>query len=639
MKTIVAVLLATLSLFLSVAELQAQSTLAFEQPPDPSGGVILSSWYFPDGTDSDSYAYDSFVTVVTGPITEVRWRGGYQYTGYGLVNDFSITFYATNSTGSQPLCGLPEDNDVYLARYMVGSNAGETPVGSFGGIAMYDYHYELPQPFQVEAGVKYWVRIEGFTAGLPFWGLSRATGGDGSHFEYNNHMFRFFPHDEAFSLYTTAAPTYTITTSADPVAGGTTGGDGAYPPGSTATVTATPNTGWGFVNWTENGVPVSNSPNYTFTVSSDRDLVAHFMTAWTIATNAQPSIGGTTAGDGLYNDGSTVTVVATPNQSWEFVNWTEFGNPVSSSPSYQFVASANRTLTANFALPAGTVLFDFDDAPLHTPLPIDVTAGGITAHVDGTAGSYSVQSADVLGFTPTGFGGYCLYPSTLFLADLVIDFSELLSGFSIMYCPMEFGCDDSATMRVTAYRGATWVGTETTTVPTPGTYPVGVLSCSFPDGFDSVVVHYDSPPPICQDWVRVFLADNMIVTQAAPSAVEEGASMARVGASAYPNPFGDGTTIRFGLRAASSLKAGGTTSTLGARSEASGPDGEVSVRIYDPAGRLIRTLTPRAGTSSSIGEAWWDGRDAFGSPAPTGIYYCRILTAESEQSMQIVKLR
>ena len=115
--------------------------------------------------------------------------------------------------------------------------------------------------------------------------------------------------------------------------------------------------------------------------------------------------------------------------------------------------------------------------------------------------------------------------------------------------------------------------------------------------------------------------------------------MARVGASAYPNPFGDGTTIRFGLRAASSLKAGGTTSTLGARSEASGPDGEVSVRIYDPSGRLIRTLTPRAGTSSSIGEAWWDGRDAFGSPAPTGIYYCRILTAESEQSMQIVKLR
>ena len=30
----------------------------------------------------------------------------------------------------------------------------------------------------------------------------------------------------------------------------TTTGDGAYPPGSTCTVEAIPNTGWGFVRWT-----------------------------------------------------------------------------------------------------------------------------------------------------------------------------------------------------------------------------------------------------------------------------------------------------------------------------------------------------------------------------------------------------
>jgi len=29
---------------------------------------------------------------------------------------------------------------------------------------------------------------------------------------------------------------------------------------------------------------------------------------------------------------------------------------------------------------AGAVLFDFDNAPVHTSLPIDLTVGGITAH-------------------------------------------------------------------------------------------------------------------------------------------------------------------------------------------------------------------------------------------------------------------
>src|SRR5205807_9287392 len=67
---------------------------------------------------------------------------------------------------------------------------------------------------------------------------------------------------------------YTITANA--TTGGTTSGSGSYGCGSTATVTATASSGYGFVNWTENGTVVSTSASYSFTVSANRTLLATF---------------------------------------------------------------------------------------------------------------------------------------------------------------------------------------------------------------------------------------------------------------------------------------------------------------------------------------------------------------------------
>jgi hypothetical protein len=46
--------------------------------------------------------------------------------------------------------------------------------------------------------------------------------------------------------------------------------------GQSCTVTATANEGYYFTNWTENGAVVSSEAAYTFTVDSDRELVANF---------------------------------------------------------------------------------------------------------------------------------------------------------------------------------------------------------------------------------------------------------------------------------------------------------------------------------------------------------------------------
>lgn len=52
--------------------------------------------------------------------------------------------------------------------------------------------------------------------------------------------------------------------------------------GETCTVTATPNEGYGFVNWTENDATASTDASYSFTVASDRNLVANFAEAMTV---------------------------------------------------------------------------------------------------------------------------------------------------------------------------------------------------------------------------------------------------------------------------------------------------------------------------------------------------------------------
>ena len=69
---------------------------------------------------------------------------------------------------------------------------------------------------------------------------------------------------------------YEITVSADPAEFGEVDGGGTYNHGESCTVTAEPIGSAYFVNWTENGQVVSIQAEYTFTVTNNRTLVAHF---------------------------------------------------------------------------------------------------------------------------------------------------------------------------------------------------------------------------------------------------------------------------------------------------------------------------------------------------------------------------
>lgn len=100
---------------------------------------------------------------------------------------------------------------------------------------------------------------------------------------YDTYKFHLFV-DWALTALTfidtnTAPPTppNTITASVSPAGAGTVIGAGDYPSNNTCTLIATANPAWRFQSWTEIGSQVSATASYTFTVQSNRSLVAVFV--------------------------------------------------------------------------------------------------------------------------------------------------------------------------------------------------------------------------------------------------------------------------------------------------------------------------------------------------------------------------
>ena len=214
---------------------------------------------------------------------------------------------------------------------------------------------------------------------------------------------------------------------------------------------------------------------------------------------------------------------------------------------------------------AQTILFDFDNLAAHSPLPISVTQSGITAQLSGTAEGFSIQAANVMGFTPVGFSGNCIYPSSVFAADLHIIFSQNITAFAILYAPEEYACDSSATMRATAYSNGVAVATATTNA-VAGTWPTETLRVGAAQGFNSVVVHYDAPPVTGGDWGPIFRADNMEVTPALAPIVLKNMAMAPDGS--FQLGFSNAPGRAFTILAADDLGAAiGYWNILGAATE------------------------------------------------------------------------
>jgi hypothetical protein len=112
---------------------------------------------------------------------------------------------------------------------------------------------------------------------------------------------------------------YTISTSVNDEKMGVVLGDGIYEEGTEITLTAIANVGYGFVKWSDGNI---ENPR-TIVVTEDLNLTAEF------AIN-QYNVEVTSIGNGLvnyvngvYNHGDEITITATPNKNYHFVQWSD----------------------------------------------------------------------------------------------------------------------------------------------------------------------------------------------------------------------------------------------------------------------------------------------------------------------------
>jgi hypothetical protein len=178
-------------------------------------------------------------------------------------------------------------------------------------------------------------------------------------------------------------------------------GTGSYSTGQNVILTAVPNSCYSFVNWMDsNGSIVSTSPSLAFVASVNRTLTANFaFNSYVISASASPAAGGSVAGGGTYNCGSSITLTATANFGYQFSGWTEGFVEVSTTPTYTFSASANRTLLANFS-------------PIVTLLVSPTNAGTVTYSVVQTRVTISAQPNNGWKFT-TWSDGFPLNPRNI----------------------------------------------------------------------------------------------------------------------------------------------------------------------------------------------------------------------------------
>ena len=155
---------------------------------------------------------------------------------------------------------------------------------------------------------------------------------------------------------------YSINSSAVPSEAGYVSGSGTFYYNQAAILTPIANPGWEFINWTENDKEISADSLLSLNIIENMNLVANFkMVNYSINCSVSPAEAGYTSGCGISRYNQEMTIIATPNKGWEFINWTENGDTVSALIDYEFSVINNRNVVANFQLITSIDLKDNQD--------------------------------------------------------------------------------------------------------------------------------------------------------------------------------------------------------------------------------------------------------------------------------------
>ena len=223
-------------------------------------------------------------------------------------------------------------------------------------------------------------------------------------------------------------PCVTLTTTSNPLAGGSVSADPApncvgdstkYSQGAVVTLTATANSGYAFSSWGGDASGMVTSVDIT--MSADKTATANFApNCFTLTTNSNPVEGGTVdaspapncVGDpSRYSVGTVVSLTATPNTGFSFSSWS--GDAGGSINPATVTMSTDRSVAASFVqscftltinanpVEGGTV--DANPAPNCVGDPSRYSVGTlVTLTVSTNAGyNFSNWSGDASGTTPS----------------------------------------------------------------------------------------------------------------------------------------------------------------------------------------------------------------------------------------------
>jgi hypothetical protein len=254
------------------------------------------------GTVSGGGVYPSGTTVT---VTAVA-KSGYSFTNWtenGVIQSGSPGYTFVLSASRNLVANFAANQAIYTVTGGAGNNgsvspSGPLPVGAGSGVT-----------FTATPGTGYQVNqwlVNGLVAqsgGLTF-------------------ALQNVESNTAVTVSFSAEPTVVVT--ASPANGGSVTGAGSYEMGSIVAVTAAANYGYTFTNWMENGAVISASPNYSFVISGNRNLVANFTANPVIySVSATASAGGsvTPTGAQAVTSGGSITFTATAASGYEIDGW------------------------------------------------------------------------------------------------------------------------------------------------------------------------------------------------------------------------------------------------------------------------------------------------------------------------------
>ncbi|MEF8874905.1 MAG: C25 family cysteine peptidase [Candidatus Thermoplasmatota archaeon] len=168
-------------------------------------------------------------------------------------------------------------------------------------------------------------------------------------------------------------------------------GEHTYENGTDVTVEATPADGWQFVEWT--GDETGTDPTINVTMDANKSITAVFEEEMVVEYTLTISVdgGGSTEpseGTHNYSEGDEVTVEATPDDGWEFDEWT--GDVNGAHPVINVTMDANKSITAVFE----------EEMVVEYTLTIDIDGEGSTDPPEGTH-NYSEGDEETVEATPS----------------------------------------------------------------------------------------------------------------------------------------------------------------------------------------------------------------------------------------------